>query len=118
MLASRPVFAGRLRRPCAKIVAVRALTTDLTRQDSRPYFLWDEDTSIAELHAVLCGPDERERQRLLGKMLREARDTDVWQFVSPADVAAALPKVSRQLGRRRPFWDYLIGRWRAHGLVP
>jgi hypothetical protein len=98
-------------------VGVRSLTIDLTRQDSRPYFLWDEDTSIAELRAVLSGPDEPERQRLLGKMLREARDTDVWQFVSPADVAAALPKVSRHLGRRRAFWDYLIGRWRAQGRV-
>ena len=97
---------------------MRALTTDFTRQDSRPYFLWDEDTSIAELRAALSGTDECERQRLLGKMLREARDTDVWQFVRPAQVAAVLPKLSRHLGRRRAFWDYLIGRWRAHGLVP
>jgi len=55
---------------------VRALTTDLTREDSRPYFLWDEDTSIAELRAALAGTDTSERHRLLGKMLREARDTD------------------------------------------
>jgi len=97
---------------------VRTLTTDLTRENSRPYFLWDEDTSIAELRAALTGTDENERQRLLGKMLREARDTDVWQFVSPKQVAAALPELSPHLGRRRAFWDYLIGRWRAHGLVP
>ena len=97
---------------------MRALTTDLTQQDSRPYFLWDEDTSVAELRAALLGADESERQRLLGKMLREARDSDVWQFVSPAQVAAALPELSRHLGRRRAFWDYLIGRWRANGLVP
>lgn len=51
-------------------------------------------------------------------MLREARDSDVWQFVTPAQVAAALPDLARHLGRRRAFWDYLIGRWRAHGLVP
>lgn len=97
---------------------MRALTTDLTRQDNRPYFLWDEDTSISELRAILSGADDAERQRLLGKMLREARDTDVWRFVSPAEVAAALPKVSRHLGRRRAFWDYLIGRWRAQGRIP
>jgi hypothetical protein len=97
---------------------VRALTTDLTRQDGRPYFLWDEDTSIAELRAALSGTDEHERHRLLGKMLREARDSDVWQFVTPTQVAVALPDLARHLGRRRAFWDYLIGRWRAHGLVP
>ena len=97
---------------------MRALTTDLTRQDSRPYFLWDEDTSIAELRAALSGTDEPERNRLLGKMLRDARDSDVWQFVTPTQVAAALPELARHLGRRRAFWDYLIGRWRAHGLIP
>jgi len=97
---------------------VRALTTDLTQEASRPYFLWDEDTSISELRAALSGSDTSERQRLLGKMLREARDCDVWLFVSPRDVAVALPGLDRHLGRRREFWHYLIGRWRAHGLVP
>jgi hypothetical protein len=93
------------------------MTTDLGREDLRPYFLWDEDTSIAELRASLARPDSDERLRLLGKMLREARDTDVWQFVSPDEVATALPRLGRHLGRRKDFWEYLIGRWRARGLV-
>lgn len=97
---------------------MRALTTDLAQVECRPYFFWDEDTSIAELRAVLSGTDADERKRMLGKMLREARDADVWQFVSPLDVAVALPELGRHLGRRREFWEYLIGRWRAHGLVP
>ncbi len=97
---------------------MRPLTTDLTQEECRPYFFWDEDTSIAELRAGLGGSDESERYRLLGKMLREARDSDVWQFTSPREVAAALPSVARNLGRRHAFWEYLIGRWRAHGLVP
>jgi hypothetical protein len=96
---------------------VRPLTTDLTQSDLRPYFLWDEDTSVAELREVLSGPDEADRLRLLGKMLREARDTDVWQFVTPAEVSRDLPALTRHLGRRRPFWEYVIGRWRALGLV-
>jgi hypothetical protein len=29
---------------------------------------------------------DAEATRLLAKLLREARDTDVWQFVSPAEV--------------------------------
>ena len=28
---------------------MRPLTTDMTRRDLRPYFLWDEDVSIGEL---------------------------------------------------------------------
>jgi hypothetical protein len=96
---------------------MRPITSDLEREDLRPYFFWDEDTSIAELRAALSGSDADERLRLLGKMLREARDTDVWKFVTPGDVAQALPQLQRHLGRRREFWEYLIERWRAHGLI-
>lgn len=96
---------------------MRPLTTDLTESDRRPYFLWDEDTSVGELRAALGGSDETARLRLLGKMLREARDTDVWQFVTPEEVSRALPALTRHLGRRRRFWEYVIGQWRALGLI-
>jgi hypothetical protein len=36
--------------------AMRPLTVDLTQLDRRPYFLWDEDVSVAELRALLRGP--------------------------------------------------------------
>jgi hypothetical protein len=93
------------------------MTSDLTRAELRPYFFWDEDTSTGELRAALAGSDSAERLRLLGKLLREARDTDVWEFVSPAEVASALPLLGRHLGRRRRFWEYVIGSWRALGFV-
>lgn len=93
------------------------MTTDLNRVDLRPYFLWDEDLSIAELRGVLAGSDDHERLRLLGKMLREARDSDVWQFVSPEVVARDLPQLGRRLGRRRAFWEWLIRGWREDGIL-
>ncbi|MBI4700465.1 MAG: hypothetical protein HY744_04740 [Deltaproteobacteria bacterium] len=96
---------------------MRRLTTDLSRGDCRPYFLWDEDISGDELRAILQGADEHERLRLLGKMLREARDLDVWQFVTPRHVAEALPLLGRRLGRRRAFWEFLIEGWRHDGLL-
>jgi hypothetical protein len=96
---------------------MRALTTDLTREELRPYFLWDEDISIAELRARLHGEPGWERDRLFGKMLREARDLDVWAFVAPADVAEILPRLGRRLGRRAAFWNFLIEGWRQDGLL-
>jgi len=68
--------------------------------DRRPYFLWDEDVSVAELRAILERGSQHERLRLAGKMLREARDTDVWQFLTPRAVAQLLPQLGRRLGRR------------------
>ncbi len=97
---------------------MRALSVDLSDADGRPYFLWDEDVSVAELRRALePGRDEQRRLRLLGKLLREARDVDVWRFVTPSEVADALPALGRRLGRRRPFWEFLINGWRQDGLL-
>jgi len=96
---------------------MRPLTADLSQLDRRPYFLWDEDMSIDELRQLLNGPPSDTRDRALGKMLREARDTDVWQFVAPADVAEALPRIERRLGRRSAFWHFLINGWKKDGLL-
>ena len=58
---------------------MRAITTDMARRELRPYFLWDEDVSIDELHQILATPDGPRRDQLLAKMLRAARDIDVWR---------------------------------------
>jgi hypothetical protein len=96
---------------------MRPLTTDLRQGHLRPYFLWDEDLSTDELRARLHGDDQRERLRLLAKLLREARDTDVWAFVTPSEAAKALPEIRLRLGKRRAFWDWLIDGWRQDGLL-
>lgn len=81
------------------------LTTDLDSDDAVPYFLWDEPMSMAELRRRLAAGSPRERARLLGKVLREARDPDVWRFTTPRDVVANWDALSLHLGRRRAFWD-------------
>ena len=96
---------------------MRALTADMTKGELRPYFLWDEDVSIDELHQVLADPDSPRRDQLLAKMLREARDIDVWLFVRPAEVARVLEPLRRRIGRRHAFWKFLIDGWRAHDLL-
>jgi hypothetical protein len=93
------------------------LSTDLDREDAVPYFLWDDPMTVGELRARLRSASAPERIRLLGKILREARDQDVWRFTTPQDVAAGWDSLSRHLGRRRPFWEYLFRRWREEGLL-
>jgi hypothetical protein len=58
---------------------MRPLTTEMTDASSRPYFLWDEDVTIGELHQILAQGSEYDRNRLLAKMLREARDVDAFR---------------------------------------
>jgi hypothetical protein len=75
------------------------------------------DVPIGELQQILARPDSPRRDQLLGKMLREARDIDVWQLVRPVEVAGALDRLRRPLGRRYAFWSFLIEGWRRYGLL-
>lgn len=96
---------------------MRALTTDMSKLELRPYFLWDEDVSIAEFRVLLAEPDSPRRDQALAKMLREARDIDVWEFIRPSEVARVLERLRRRLGRRYAFWNFLIEGWRRLGLL-
>ena len=92
------------------------LTTDLSSDDAIPYFLWDQPMTIAELRRRLGGSPE-ERYHYLGKILREAREPDVWRFTTPEEVVREWDRIEPQLGRRREFWRFLLDKWRELGLV-
>jgi hypothetical protein len=94
-----------------------SLSTNLDDPEAIPYFLWDDPMTMRELRARLRDASSPERSRLLGKILREARDEDVWKFLSPADLSARWDELSPHLGRRRGFWEFLIGAWREQGLL-
>lgn len=93
------------------------LSTDLGSSHSIPYFLWDEPMTVAEFRERLQNAPTAEQIRLVAKLLREARDTDVWRFISPAEVWQQWPALAPHLGRRRGFWEFLLGHWQKEGLV-
>ncbi len=93
------------------------LSTDLSDPSAIPYFLWDEPMTVLEFRHRLKAASPDEQTRLLAKLLREARDTDVWMFISPEEVWRRFPEVSGQLGRRRRFWQFILERWNQEGLI-
>jgi len=93
------------------------LSTDLDNPNAIPYFLWDEPMTVAEFRQRLTSTSVQERMRLLAKVLREARDTDVWRFTTPEEVKRQWPELSPRLGRRRVFWTFLLECWQREGLV-
>jgi hypothetical protein len=93
------------------------LSSDLENPDAVPYFLWDEPMTVSELQRRLATASAPEHIRLIGKILREARDTDVWKFTSPREVRRHRVEISKHLGRRRPFWEFLLARWEKEGLL-
>ncbi len=93
------------------------LSSDVRRDDVRPYFLWDEPTTVGELRRLLAEPAHPQRLRYLERLLREARVEDVWVFVDPGTVAALWPVLGSRMGRRRPVGEFLLKTWRRHGLL-
>ena len=93
------------------------LSTNLDDPEAIPYFLWDEPMSVFELHHRLETASNEERTRLLGKILREARDTDVWKFTTPLEIWKHWQEISVHLGRRRAFWEFLFARWEKEGFL-
>jgi hypothetical protein len=93
------------------------LSIEIEDPTAIPYFLGDEPMSVAQLKERLRDASHPERIRLLGKISREARDTDVWKFTNPDEVRQLWPELSVHLGRRRPFWEFLIKRWQIEGLL-
>ncbi len=93
------------------------LSTSFDNPESIPYFLWDDPMTVAQLRHRLSSASRTERVRLIGKILRQARDTDVWSFVDLADLLDDWSDISRHLGQRLTFWEYLISGWRKDGLL-
>ena len=94
-----------------------SLSINLNSPSSIPYFLWDEPMTVAELKQKLNSASVEERNRLLGEILREARDTDVWEFTTPREVWQNWDKLEKHLRRRREFWKFLLKFWEKEGLL-
>ncbi len=71
--------------------------------------------TVAELRDRLRHASRSERMRLLGKVLREARDTEAWLFTTPESVAQDWDALSLHLGNRRAFWEFLLESWWEQG---
>ncbi|MGK4001539.1 hypothetical protein WMF31_02865 [Sorangium sp. So ce1036] len=119
--ASRPVSARRSSSEApvgpGNPELATPLSSDLDDDQAIPYFLWDDPIPVGEVRRRLNTASPPERDRLLGKILREAQDPDVWRFTTPEEVAARFSQLARHLGRRKRFWEFLLKLWHKEGLL-
>lgn len=90
---------------------------DLDDPEAVPYFLWNEETTVAELHAILRDRGDPTRPIYLARLMREASVPEVWKFVTPRAIMETWEEVRPHLGRRRRFWEYLLDVWERRGAV-
>jgi hypothetical protein len=79
----------------------------------RPYFLWDVDMTLAAFEHKLEDPDVGVRAYLVGKMMRQAKPDDVFQFVTMRQIDELWPRLERYLGKSLPFWTFIHTSWKA-----
>ncbi|MDA2930918.1 hypothetical protein MYX84_13405 [Acidobacteria bacterium AH-259-O06] len=94
------------------------LTLDLEEKHKRPYFLWDELLTVDELERFLRGENTEKRLLYIARILREARFEDVWKLISVEDVVRNWNQLQPWLGHKQAFWEFLLRKWRRHGLLP
>jgi len=86
-----------------------ATSSDLHLPNTRPYFLWWTDLTVAQFRERLASPDPEARAYWMAALLREANSRDVWQFAQPDEIRSMFPKLLRYLGRSRAMWAFLLG---------
>lgn len=90
-------------------------TEKLCDPEGRPYFLWDTDTTLQQLHEHLRADDEDERLYWMGVLLRQAKPDDAIVLAGRPRITEAVPRLRGRLGRTEPFWVWLTERWAARG---
>lgn len=83
----------------------------LVDAQGRPYFLWDDDMTLATFRERLRDSDPEVRAYFIGKLMRQAKPDDVFLFVSFDEIVREFSAVERYLGNTRDFWAWLIERW-------
>jgi hypothetical protein len=90
---------------------------NLVDSRGRPDFLWDTEQTLEEFLRNLRSGSVAARAYLLAKLMRQAKPDDVLRFVRPQEIADAWEEAQRYLGTTRPFWTWLVDRWKKLGRV-
>ena len=83
----------------------------LVDSQNRPYFLWDSDIDLRRFRQLLVDKDPEVRAYFLGKLMRQAKPDDVFQFATVATLRETWPLLERYLGDKKEFWRWLLDKW-------
>ena len=91
------------------------MKSKLLDDSSVPYFAWDRNLSVGAIKDLIGAGSGFEWNRTASWIMREAAFADVWQFLRPDQVRESFSDLEPMLGRRKEFWQYIIGKWHELG---
>lgn len=90
-------------------------TTEKTPHADRLSFAWDRHETAEGLRRKLADAPPDQWADLAAWILREARLSEVWEFLRPEEIDEHWDALEPRLGRRRDLWAYLIKTWHELG---
>lgn len=81
---------------------------------STPYFLWDYDTTEADVRRILQGGSEIDKEWLIARILTSAKFEDVWKYLKVEDVVEHFsrlkmrPQTKINWQRALNVWGYAV----------
>jgi hypothetical protein len=91
---------------------------DVSRDDVVPYFMWDYRYTVGQIKKILAEGGEDQRLWLIAKIMRDARYSDVWKFITLQDFLKYRERLKRgRLGWLKGFWEFMYSRWIKYGIV-
>ncbi len=87
------------------------------KDNEPPYFSWDRALTTGAIKESLGAATGFEWCRLAAWIMREARFSDVWQFLNPREVSDRFQEIEHFLGRKKAFWNHILRRWHELGKI-
>ncbi len=84
-------------------------------ESARLSFAWDRHETRDSLLRKLAEAPADQWIDLAAWILREARLSEVWEFLQPEELDQHWDALEPRLGRRRNLWSYLIQTWHELG---
>jgi hypothetical protein len=78
-------------------------------------FAWDRRETRESLKGKLAEARPDQWIELASWILREARLSEVWEFLRPEEIKEHWEALEPRLGRRRALWSYLLETWHELG---
>ena len=87
----------------------------VTHTRHRPYFFWDYDLSEEQVRDLVHNGSPTEKAWVIGRILEHAKWSDIWRYLTVADIRDSLPHIRFRRPEDRDLWAYAVDRWTRHG---
>ena len=81
----------------------------------RPYFFWDYDLSVEDVHAILAGDDAHRKAWVISRILNAAHWDDIWKYITVEDIRTHFDQLRFRFPYLQELWAHALEVWARDG---